>query len=216
MRLIITILILFSNTICWSQEVDSVSKNQQLDEVRYDRYFNLHYRQKLNQIKRTYPLALRAKEIIDSLDMELDSLSSKRKKKKLTKQRKRELKDEFTYLLKDLYVGEGTMLLKLIHRETGMTVSDILKKYRGKFYAKSVHATMAMYGHDTKSKYYPKGDDWIAELVIGDIESGKLEIDMEIPDVTKKIYKDNIKAYRKERREHRKSKRKKSSKTKKS
>lgn len=216
MRLLFTLLILLTGTLCLSQEVDTVSKTQDIPEVRYDKFFNLHYKQALYRIRRTYPLAIRAAEIIDSLDMELDSLSSNRKKRKLTRQRKSELKEEFTYFLKDLYVSEGTMLLKLIYRQTGITVDDILEKYKGKLYANSIRATMAMYGHDTRSKYYPDGDDWISELVISDINSGKLSIDMEIPDVTKEIYKENMKEYRQDRKDHRKSKRKKASKSKKS
>ncbi len=185
---------------------EQVTKFQELAEVRYDKHFDLHYKQQLNLIRRAYPLAVRANEIIDSLEADLQAASGKRAKKKLSKAKKEELKDEFTYLLKDLYKGEGAMLFKLIERETGMTVTEILEKYKGTLYAKSVKATFSLYDHDTSSRFDAEGDDWITELVIQDIENGRIAFDMSLANVTKQDYKDNMKEYRDYRKGLRKRK----------
>lgn len=209
MRIVLFIVIVLTGNFVFSQDSDtSVAKHLDLPAVRYDQYFDLHYRQKLNQIRRTYPLALRAKEILDELEEDLENADSKRKKRKLTKERKNELKDEFTYLVKDLYIGEGAMLFKLIHRETGASVTEILEEYRGSFYAKSVQATFSLYGHDTDSKFDAQGEDWISELVIRDIESGKIQIDLNVVKMSKEEFKDNMKDYRQNYREHKKNVRK--------
>ncbi len=203
--LLIALLISFSGV---SQEEDTaVMRTQELQAVRYDRDFDLHYLQQFNLIRRTYPLAIKAKEVIDSLEAELAEESKKRKKKKITKSRKKELEEELEFLIKDLYMGEGKMLFKLIHRETGMTVTEILAKYRGNLYAKTVQATFSLYGHQTNSIFDAEGDDWIAELVIQDIEAGRRVIDMNIKGMTKGEYKQNLKEYREYRRGLRKNER---------
>ena len=104
-------------------------------------------------------------------------------------------------------MGEGRMLFKLIHRETGLTVTEILAKYRGKLYAKSVQATFSLYGHQTNSKFDANGDDWIAELVLQDIESGRRTIPMNIQGMSKAEYRQNLKDYRDYRKDLRKKKR---------
>lgn len=188
-------------------EDSSVVMTQDLDEIRYVKNFSLQYAQQLNLIRRTYPLALKAKEVIDSLDVELAQESKRRKRKKITKSRKKELEEELEFLIKDLYMGEGKMLFKLIHRETGMTVTDLLTKYKGRIYAKTVQATFSMYGHKTNSTFDPQGDDYVAELVLQDIESGRRKIDMRIQGMSKEEYKQNLKDYHKYRKELRKNKR---------
>lgn len=190
----------------FGQDTTRVEKHLDLDEVRYDKHFNLHYRQQLNLIQRVYPLAVYAKVIIDSLDAEIEATNGKRAKKKLAKNQKEDLKEDFTFLLKDLYKGEGAMLFKLIHRETDMTVTDILTKYKSSLYAKSVKATFSLYGHDTSSTYDADGDDWITEMVIQDILSGHTPFDWEIKDVSKLDYKQNMKDYREYRRNLRRKK----------
>lgn len=217
MRLVLAVFLVFGGLhFAYAQDEDTtVSKTQDLMAVRYDRNFDLHYAQKLNQIRRTYPLALRAKEVIDSLDIELEGIDKKRKRKKISKKRKKQLEEELQYLIKDLYVSEGKMLFKLIHRETGMTVTEILAKYRGKVYSKTIKATFSLYGHNTSSKFDAEGDDWLAEMILRDIEAGHRLIDMNIQVVDKAKYKQNMKDYRdyrktrrKEGRESRKNKRK--------
>lgn len=179
-----------------------------LAPVKYDKYFNLHYNQALWKVRRTYPLAVKAKEIIDELEADLAATDGKRKKKKLTKERKDALKDDFTYLLKDLYIGEGAMLFQLIYRETGMTAKEILKKYNGTVKANATAAVFKMYGQNAESTYDAEGADWITELVIQDIISGRISIDMTVKSLSKDTYKSNMKEYREDVREYRKAKRK--------
>jgi hypothetical protein len=101
------------------------------------------------------------------------------------------------------------MLMKLIHRETGMTVDEILSKYKGK--ASASLTRMLLLRHMAtirRSTYDPKGDDWIVEIVIQDIESGKIKFDKSVKRLDKFGYKENMKEYRQGRREYRKESRK--------
>lgn len=198
-------------------QVDDSIRNQNVDSVFIDRHFSWHYQNNLQKIKRVYPIALAAKSIIDSLDKELENIDKNRLQKKHIRSTQRELEDEFTYLLKDLYIDEGVLLLKLIHRETGMTVDEILRKYRGNLKAGLVKTTFLLFGHNTESRFEPNGDDWITELVLKDIESGKIQIDLTLREVDKQAFKDGMKEYRngvkemkKQNRKSRKKARKKS------
>lgn len=207
-RLVIFVIVLLVNFPAFTQEEDtSVVLTKELQPVRYDKDFDLHYQQQLNLIRRTYPLALKAKEVIDSLETELAGETKRRKQKKIAKDYKKDLEEELEFLIKDLYMGEGRMLFKLIHRETGMTVTEILSKYRGSVYAKAVEVTFSMYGHETDATFDAEGEDWIAELVLQDIEAGRRHIDMRVKGMTKAEYKQNLKDYRKYRRELRKANR---------
>lgn len=192
----------------YSQTDSSVSKQQNFEPIHIDRLFKLHYLQTLNAIRNAYPLALETKRTLDEYDKRLAEIENKRKQKKYIKKEEDELKEDFTYALKDLYVHEGKMLIKLINRETGMTVDEILRKYKGDFKANVTHATFKAYGHDTKAKYDPNGVDWILEIVIQDIESGKLKFDKEVKKVSKSDYKVGMKEYREGVRTFRKEKRK--------
>lgn len=207
-RLIIsTLLILACNTASSQQDL-AVVKEQQIVEMKVDRYYNQKYQSQLRKLRRTYPMALKAKKLIDIYESELTVLNRKRKKKKYSKKAHKKLKDEFTYNIRDLYSGEGELLMKLIHRETGMTVNDIIKKYRGDF-QNSIYSGMAfLWGQNLNQKFDPNGADWITEIVIQDIISGNLTFDKSMQKMDRSAYKDSMKKYRKNKKEGRKKRRK--------
>lgn len=189
-----------------SQAEDSL-KQQNLFEVRIDKDFDQKYRRRLRQLRRTYPMALHAKEMIKEFEEELARIERKRSKKKYGKAAHRELKSEFSFNIKDLYVSEGDLLLRLIHRETGMTVSEIIKKYHGKT-QHGVYAAMAkLWGHNLKEKYDPSGDDWLTELIIKDINDGHIPFDKSMNKLDKEGYKKGMKSYRATKRANRKNNR---------
>lgn len=185
------ILVLGKNNFSFGQ-----MKSQELDSVIIDPNFKLHYAQSLNLVKRVYPIALEAKRIVDSLDAELELIEKNRKKKAYSRKMQSNLEDQFTYLIKDLYVSEGKMMMKLIHRETGMTVDEIIRKYRGNFRAGVAKSTLAVFGHDSAIEFDAKGKDWITDLVVHDIETGKVKIDLTLREMNKEQYKQGMKDYR--------------------
>ena len=79
---------------------------------------------------RAYPYAKIAAKELASLDEQLDSISSRRKRKRHTKKVQKYLEEEFTPRLKKLTRTEGRVLIKLLHRETGTSTFDLIKEYR--------------------------------------------------------------------------------------
>ena len=68
-------------------------KEQNIQEVRVDRLFSSKYQTNLRRLRRTYPMALKAKELIEAYNEDLEAIGKKRKKKKYSKQYTKKLID---------------------------------------------------------------------------------------------------------------------------
>jgi len=81
-----------------------------------------------NRVIKVYPYAKTLRHKLDSIDSVTENLG-KRKKRKQLKRVKKSLFKEFEERIKNLYTKDGLILIKLIHKETGVTVNDLLKEY---------------------------------------------------------------------------------------
>ena len=108
-----------------------------LDEVKllnklkfksnYDRNYYTWFRKKT---LKAYPFAKLAADRLRILNERLDKIKSKRKKKKYTKRVQKYMEGEFTDQLKKLTRTEGRILIKLVYRQTGITVFELIKEIR--------------------------------------------------------------------------------------
>lgn len=190
-----------------SKEDTSIVRIQEYDEIQLPRNYKSAYRTALRRVRKVYPLALHAAYIVDSLDAEIEKLDKKRLQKKVSREAHKELKGDFKFLLKDMYVSEGVVLSKLIYRETGMTVEEIITKYRNGTQASFYSAMASLFDQELSATYDPDGEDFILECVIRDIESGKVQFDNTFDKLEKEEFKERKKEYRKRVRESRKEKR---------
>ncbi len=191
----------------FGQKDTSIVLEQEFNAVPISRDFEKRYKREYDRVKKIYPLALKAKELIEEFDAELADIDKKRKRKKYGRQAHQQLKDEFTYAIKELYTSEGVLLMKLINRETGKTVSEIVRQYRGNLTGGIYDAMGSLWDQDLDVKYDPKGKDWLTELVVQDIINGRVQFDPTVTRVTKEDYKEDRKAYKKSIREYRKANR---------
>lgn len=180
---------------------------QDIPEMRADKNFKHKYDQKLRLLRRTFPMALKAKELIDEYEADLAAIEKRRKQKKYGREAHKDLKEEFLYNIKDLYVTEGDMLMKVIHRETGMTVHQIIERYRGDFSSDVYEGIAKIWGNDLDQVFDPKNpgnDDWITEIVIQDILAGRVDFDLSMRKMSKEDYKISMEEYREKLKESRK------------
>ena len=191
-----------------AQTDTSVILEQDYTAVHVSKDFERKYKKEYDRIRKIYPLALKASELIDEFDSELSGMEKKRKKKKYGKEAHKMLKEEFTYAIKELYTSEGVLLMKLINRETGRTVSEIVKDYRGGLTAGLYESMGKLWDQDLDIIYDPKGTDWLTEMIIKDIENEQLAFEAKVEKVTKEHYKEDRKAYKKSIREYRRTSRK--------
>jgi hypothetical protein len=173
--------------------------------------YTKEYLNKYNRLKKmvvkVYPYALHAADMVDEIDENAEIIKRRGKKNRYFKHAYKDLKQDFKYFILDLYTSEGVMLMKLIHRETGMTVYDISSKYRGKQKAEMFNLMAKIWDQDLHVQFEPEeGDDKITEQVIADIQSGLVPFNNEIVKVDKLTFRDKKKKEKKIRKKNKRNK----------
>ena len=215
---LITALILCSNII-FGQSI--VHSNDTLPQYFgapvevVDKEFLREYNRLKPIVLKVYPYALGSADILDEMNHDLESIKKRRKRNKFCNQSYKELKKEYKYVFMDLYPSEGRVLIKLVSRETGMTLYNIVQTYKGQKDATMFNLMGKMWDQDIKSDYDPQKES-VLEAVIADIQSGKIKFDSTAKTMNKEAYKEkqaqskkNKKVNHKKAKELRKKKRKK-------
>ncbi len=123
--------------------------------------FNRLYR----YVKKALPYAKLAAFRLQLMEDNLNLLTSEKAKKKYIKECEKSIKKQFMDDLKNMYVEEGKILLKLIHRETGKTSFDIMKNYGGALETIFYQAMAKTYQANMKATYDPIIDYQIEEII---------------------------------------------------
>ena len=199
--------VLFSSWNLFSQAEDNTALDQEIEEVKIIQNFALRYNSRLSTMRRVYPIAISAKKTVEAHQEELEGITKKRKRKKLGKKTHKKLQEEFNYNIRDLYRGEGELLIRLVHRETGMTVADIIELFEGKTRRKWYNGLAKIGGQDLEKQYDPKGEDYLTELIIQEIEAGAISFSLKMNTVDKVAFKEGMAEYRTIRKNTRKNNR---------
>ena len=93
------------------------------------------YRRLVDAVKKVYPIAQTAKAKMAEMEARLAGLPTEKEQKAYIRQLYREIKDEYTPVLKHMTRTQGRVLLKLIDRETEYTAYEVLREFRGGFVA---------------------------------------------------------------------------------
>jgi len=133
---------------------------------RYSRY--------VQKVKKVYPLAVKARVLLEKYEPEYNALEDKRDKRKLMKKLERELLAEHKDELKKWSMSDGRILLKLINRETQRTPYSLIKDFRGDFSAVFWQGIARIFSNNLKSGYKPEEEDRILEEIVSLIEAGYL------------------------------------------
>ena len=105
---------------------------------------------------------------VDSLNIALESISKKRKKRRYLKEVTKIIKSQYTSALKKLTMKEGRILIKLIYRETGISTYNHLRKYRGWWNTTMWQAFARMYDMNLKTTFDPENvrEDMFIDKII--------------------------------------------------
>ena len=174
----ISINLIFSqedNQIFYKVEGDSVySSHINLEEVTVYKPIKLESREDLvmyytlkRKTLKVYPYAKMASERLIKLNSRLLKIKSNRKKKKYTKLLEKFIQDELTEELKKLTKTEGQILVKLIHRETGITAYELVKELRNGFRAFSYNTIAKFFDISLKKEFNPENNK--EDLFIEDV-----------------------------------------------
>ena len=122
---------------------------------------------KLNRwVRKALPYAKLAAFRLQTMEDNLSLMTSEREKKKYVKSCEKAIKQQFMDDLKNMYVEEGRILLKLIHRETGSTTFDIMQNYGGTLETVFWQAVAKTYNANMKVTYDPIVDYQIEAIIL--------------------------------------------------
>lgn len=147
-------------------ELDEVQLLKKLKfKTNYDRRYYYWFRKKTFK---AYPYAKLAGDRLDVLNMRLENIKSKRKKKIYTKRVQKYMEEELTDQLKKLTRTEGRILIKLIHRQTGDTAFNLIKDLRSGWKAFWYNTTAKMFKLSLKEIYDPENvkEDYLIEDIL--------------------------------------------------
>ena len=117
---------------------------------------------------KVYPYSLMASKRLNSLNERLGTIKTNRGKKRYTKMIQKFLEDELTPELSKLTQSEGRILIKLIHRQTGISTYDLVKQLRNGFRAFIYNTTARFFNLNLKTEFMPEIniDDYFIEDII--------------------------------------------------
>lgn len=149
---------------CTLQEVVVVSRRTFKDPLEQARF---------NQLKRNviivYPYAKAAGDLFRDINEQLAHMDKKKERKKYVKEREKELDQLYENSLKNLTVTQGDILVKLISRETGISVYDLIKEFKNPVSAFYWNKLSGFFGYSLKQDYDPQQERDI-EMIVRSIE----------------------------------------------
>lgn len=167
-------------------EGDSIPKKMiELDEVLI--LNKLNFESKEDKIKylilkrktlKVYPYAKLAAERLTALNERLAALKKKSDKKRYTKIIQNYIENEFSDQLKKLTRTEGQILVKLMHRQTGITTFDLVKELKSGWRAFWYNNTAKLFDISLKREFDPihvKEDFLIEDILERAFQSRQLE-----------------------------------------
>lgn len=118
--------------------------------------------------RKVYPYAKLASERLLELNSRLDQIKSRRDQKRYTKIVQNYIEKQFSAELKKLTHTEGQILVKLMHRQTGLTAFDLIKNLKSGWRAFWYNTTASLFEISLKEKYLPQSnqEDYLIEDIL--------------------------------------------------
>lgn len=124
--------------------------------------------------RKVYPYAMQALAMYADVRAETEAMS-KRQKRRYLRHQGNEVKEDFSDRLKNLTRTEGKVLVKMIEKETGKSMYDIVRETRGAMAATYWQGLAGMWDYDLKDGYHPGADPLLDEVFL-DYDFGHPEV----------------------------------------
>lgn len=130
-----------------------------------DRRYYYWFRKKVHN---AYPYAKMTEDRLVVINKNLKKIKSKRKRKRYTKRLQKYFEVEFSDQLKKLTQTEGRILIKLIHRQTGITTFEMIKDLRSGWKAFWYQQVASVFKLSIKNEYHPEtlNEDYLIEDIL--------------------------------------------------
>jgi hypothetical protein len=151
------------------KEVNIIGHRTMTRRSEFSRYNRLVY-----NIKRVYPYALIVRSTLGEVNEILAGIHDDNERRKYLREFERKIFQEYEGDMRKMTLTQGRLLIKLIDRETQNTSYALIRDYRGKFSAAFWQSIARIFGTNLKDEYDPYGEDLLIELIINEIELGRL------------------------------------------
>jgi len=132
------------------------------------------YERLVNNLKKVYPYALIVRNRLFKVNEDISKIKSEKERKEYLKKVEKDVFADYEGDIREMTITQGRLLIKLIDRETQNTSYTLIKDYRGKLAAAFWQGIARIFGTNLKEEYDPYGDDALIELIIHEIDAGRL------------------------------------------
>jgi hypothetical protein len=151
------------------KEVTVMGDKSNKRKSQFRKYDRLTY-----NLKRVYPYSLIVRARLEKVNEDLSAIADEKERKRYIKNVEKDVFGEYEDDMREMTITQGRLLIKLIDRETQNTSYDLIKQYRGGLTAVFWQSIARIFGTNLKEEYDPYGSDVLIELIIQDIEAGRL------------------------------------------
>jgi len=137
-------------------------------EITDSRIFSDSMRWRYNTLKHNVQVILPYLNKATQIYGTTTGYDSKKAKRKYLNKQEEDLRDEFKEKLKNLTVTQGKLLVRLISRQTGQPLYDLIKEYESGFTAMKWQTWAKLNGYDLREQYDPQADHNL-ELIMRDL-----------------------------------------------
>ena len=149
-----------------------------LQKLNFDsKYERIKYLILKRKVRKVWPYAKLAAERLVVLEQRLAKIKTKNDRKRYSRMVEDYIEDEFKKELKKFSKTEGQILIKLIHRQTGQTAFDLLKRLRSGWSAFWFNQTASLFDMSLKEEYNPEKvveDFYIEDILLNEFINDKL------------------------------------------
>lgn len=132
----------------------------------------IRYNKLMRNVKKVYPLARTAGDLLDFYAPILDTLPTKKARDEYFDIIEDSLWVQYGATLKKFTMSQGAILIKLIDRECQRSSYQVIKDFRGSFSAFFYQTFARLWGYNLKEEYNSEGDDKDIEEIVVMIEKG--------------------------------------------
>lgn len=132
------------------------------------------YERLIYNVKRVYPYAVLVRIKMEEVSQELGKLTSNKERREYLSGIEKEVFGEYEDDMRQMTITQGRLLIKLIDRETQNTSYTLIREYRGWFSAAFWQGIARIFGSNLKDEYDAYGEDVLIELIIREIDAGRL------------------------------------------
>jgi hypothetical protein len=151
------------------EEVNIIGRRTMTRRSEFSRYNRLVY-----NLKKVYPFAMIVRSKLGEVNEILSGMPDDYNRRKYLREFEKQIFQEYEGDMRQMTITQGRLLIKLIDRETQNTSYALIREYRGKFSAAFWQSIARIFGTNLKEEYDPYGEDLLIELIINEIELGRL------------------------------------------